>query len=51
MTWMKGAMEAWPCKKSFGPAPEEKMRKDMLKGSCNTSIEVANVKKKDPLTF
>jgi hypothetical protein len=27
-------MEAWPCKKSFSPAHEEKLRKDMMEGVC-----------------
>ncbi len=32
MMWVRGPMEAWLCKKSFRPAPEEEMRKDMMKG-------------------
>jgi hypothetical protein len=38
--WMKQPMGLWPCKKSFGPAPEEEMRKDMMEGSCNTAVGV-----------
>jgi hypothetical protein len=33
-------MEWWPCKKLFGIAPEEEMRKDMMEGSCNTAVGV-----------
>ncbi len=41
---MKQPMESWPCKKSFGPAPEEEMRKDMMEGSCNMAVEVTTYK-------
>jgi hypothetical protein len=34
MAWMKEPMEAWPCKKSFSPAPKEELRKDMMEGVC-----------------
>jgi hypothetical protein len=32
---MKEPVESWPCKKSFSPAPEEELRKDMMEGACN----------------
>jgi hypothetical protein len=28
MAWIKEPMNMWPCKKSFGPAPEEEMRNE-----------------------
>jgi hypothetical protein len=47
-TWMKGSMEALPCKKSFSPALEEEMRKDILEGSCNSAVELTCMKKEEP---
>ncbi len=38
--WMAEPESAWPCKKSFSPAPEEEFRKDMLEGACNVVKEV-----------
>ncbi len=35
MAWMSKPVDPWPCKKSFCPAPEEKLRKDMTVGVCN----------------
>jgi hypothetical protein len=32
--WMVEPESAWPCKKSFSPAPAEEFRKDMLEGAC-----------------
>jgi hypothetical protein len=32
--WMAEPESAWPCKKSFSPAPAEEFRKDMLEGAC-----------------
>ncbi len=44
----EGSIDAWPCKKSFGPAPEEEMRKVMLEGSCNTAVGVNCLEKEEP---
>jgi hypothetical protein len=38
--WMTEPESAWPCKKSFRPAPVEEFRKDMLEGACNVVEEV-----------
>jgi hypothetical protein len=38
--WMMEPESAWPCKKSFSPAPAEEFRKDMLEGACNVVKEV-----------
>jgi hypothetical protein len=35
MAWMKEPVDSWPFKKSFSPAPEEELRKDMMEGICN----------------
>jgi hypothetical protein len=35
MAWMKEPEEKWPCKRSIGVAPKEKMRKDILAAICN----------------
>ncbi len=38
--WMTEPESAWPCKKSFSPAPMEEFRKDMLEGACSVVKEV-----------
>jgi hypothetical protein len=35
MAWLREPVDSWPCKKSFSPPPEEKLRKDMMEGVCN----------------
>jgi hypothetical protein len=39
--WMAEPESAWPCKKSFSPAPAEEFRKAMLEGACCVIKEVA----------
>jgi hypothetical protein len=34
MAWMKEPVDTWPCNKSFSPAPEEELRKDIMEGVC-----------------
>jgi hypothetical protein len=34
MAWMRKPVDPWPCKKSFSPASEEELRKDMMQGVC-----------------
>jgi hypothetical protein len=34
MAWMRKPVDAWPFKKSFSPASEEELRKDMMQGVC-----------------
>ncbi len=40
MAWMKEPVESWPCKKSFSPAQEEELRKDMIEEACNIVKDV-----------
>jgi hypothetical protein len=46
MAWMEEPVDAWPCKKTFSPTPEEELRKDMMEGVC----EVLQGEKKLPET-
>jgi hypothetical protein len=39
--WMAEPESAWPCKKSFSPAPAEEFRKDMLEGAWCVVKEIA----------
>jgi hypothetical protein len=45
MPWMMKPENAWPCKKSFSPAPTEEFRKDMREGAC---CVVSGEEKSDP---
>jgi hypothetical protein len=39
--WMTEPESAWPCKKSFSPAPAEEFRKDMLEEACCVAKGIA----------